>query len=110
MNIQHIDDTISVTGQITVADLDRIKAKGFKSVICARPDAEELGQPEATDIARAADAMGLTFVHIPVNGRPTSDDVAELEKHWPDLAKPVLGYCKSGMRANMLWSLLETTP
>lgn len=109
MNIHRIDDAISVTGQITVDDLTRIKELGFKSLLCARPDAEEPGQPDAADIAREAQALGMTLIHIPVRGRPTDRETAALQQERHKLAKPVLGYCKSGMRASVLWSLLEST-
>ena len=108
MDIRELDETMSITAQITVADIDRIKALGFKSILCARPDDEEFGQPTADEIGAAAKAAGLELVHVPVAGPPTHDHADRMAALWPDLSKPCLGYCRSGARANMLYTLLES--
>ena len=97
-----------MTGQITEADLDRIKELGFGSILCARPDHEESGQPTVEAIRVAAARRGIDVIHVPVSGPPSPDAVAAFNKHWQDMAKPVLGYCRSGARAGLLWTLLES--
>lgn len=108
MQIRKLDEDMAVTAQITVADMERIKALGFRSILCARPDAEEHGQPTAAEIKAAAEASGIEMVYIPVAGPPDETHAEELASLWPDLSKPCLGYCRSGARANMLWALLES--
>ena len=108
MDIRKLDNTMSVTSQITVADIERIKALGFKSILCARPDAEETAQPSAQDISAAAEAAGIELAYLPVSGPPTQDHANRMADLWPDLSKPCLGYCRSGARANMLYALLES--
>jgi len=108
LQIRQLDDDIAVTSQITVADIERIKALGFKSILCVRPDAEEHGQPTAEEIRAAAEASGLEMVYIPVSGPPGEAHAEKLASLWPDLSKPCLGYCRSGARANMLYALLES--
>jgi uncharacterized protein (TIGR01244 family) len=61
MDIRQINDEYSVTGQITPADLDDIKALGFKSIVCNRPDEEEPGQPSFDEVAaRARDSASIS--------------------------------------------------
>lgn len=109
MEIRKLDEDMAVTAQITVADIERIKALGFKSILCARPDAEQFGQPTAAEIKAAAEASGIEMVYIPVAGPPGEEHAEKLSSLWPDLSKPCLGYCRSGARANMLYALLEST-
>ena len=76
MDYRSIDDSYAVSGQITADEVAEIKAAGFRSVICNRPDGEQPGQPTAADIGMAVEAAGLAFRHIPVvsgqiTARPT---------------------------------------
>ena len=48
-----------------------IVAAGFKSIICARPDGEDNGQPCFSDVADEARRNGLEPVHSPVSGDAT---------------------------------------
>lgn len=104
MDIRQIDNDYSVSGQITVEDLDQIKALGFKSIVCNRPDEEEPGQPHFSDIAAKAEELGLTIRHIPV-GRMglTPDGVSEMVDALEDFQKPMLGYCRSGARSTAIY-------
>ena len=44
MDIRPIDDFYAVSEQITPEDVAEIKAAGFRSIVCHRPDDEEAGQ------------------------------------------------------------------
>ena len=59
MEYRQITDDYAVSGQITPEDIAAIKAAGFRSIICNRPDDEQPGQPSAAEIAVAA-ASGRT--------------------------------------------------
>lgn len=100
MNIRPINDEYSVSGQITPADLDEIKALGFKSIVCHRPDGEEPGQPDFADIAARAEELGLKIRHIPVGPMGvTPDAIAAMVDALDDFERPMLGYCRSGARS-----------
>ncbi|MCM2294174.1 TIGR01244 family sulfur transferase [Allorhizobium sp. BGMRC 0089] len=100
MDIRQINEDYSVSGQIELADLDQIKAMGFRSIVCHRPDGEEPGQPAFAEIAARAGELGLSIRHIPV-GRMgvTPDAVAAMVDALDDLERPMLGYCRSGARS-----------
>ena len=104
MDIRPIDDEYSVSGQISVEDLDQIKALGFKSIVCNRPDEEEPGQPSFAEIAARAKELGLDIAHVPV-GRMGVD--AEAVKGMVDaldeFPRPMLGYCRSGARSTAIY-------
>eukprot|EP01035_Chromulina_nebulosa_P035974 gene35974-48391_t len=75
MNIREIDDEYSVSPQIALADLDQIKAMGFRSIVCHRLDDEDPGQPDFAAIAARASELGIETAHIPVVGPPTGEAV-----------------------------------
>lgn len=104
MDIRPINDEYSVTGQITTADLDEIKAMGFKSIVCHRPDDEEAGQPYYGDIAARAGELGLEIRHIPV-GRMGVDaeGVNSMVDALDELPRPMLGFCRSGARSTAIY-------
>jgi uncharacterized protein (TIGR01244 family) len=104
MDIRQINDEYSVSGQITVEELDEVKAMGFKSIVCNRPDEEEPGQPHFADIETRAKELGIEIRHIPV-GRMglTPEGVTEMVDAVEDLPKPMLGYCRSGARSTAIY-------
>jgi uncharacterized protein (TIGR01244 family) len=100
MNIREINEDYSVSGQITVDELDEIKALGFKSIVCHRPDGEEFGQPEFAAVAKRAEELGLKIKHVPVGPMGvTPDAVADMVDALEDFERPMLGYCRSGARS-----------
>ena len=109
MEYRQITDDYSVTGQISPDDLPVIKAAGFKSIICNRPDNEQPGQPSAAEISRAAEAAGLSFRHVPIiSGQPvTDDDVAAMAQALDELEGPVFAYCRSGTRSTNLFVAVQ---
>lgn len=104
MDIRQINDEYSVTGQISVEDLDEIKAQGFQSIVCHRPDHEQPGQPEFAEIAARADELGLTIAHIPVGPMGvTADAVQMMVDALDEFPRPMLGYCRSGARSTAIY-------
>lgn len=108
MNIKEIAPDYSVSPQIQPADIAELKAAGFKSVICNRPDNEDPGQPSVAEIRAAAEAAGLEFRHVPViSGQLTAQNVEEQAKVLDELPKPVFAYCRSGTRSTNLYGYVQ---
>ncbi|MBR0555054.1 TIGR01244 family phosphatase [Ciceribacter sp. L1K23] len=106
MDIRQINDEYAVTGQITVADLDEIKAQGFQSIVCHRPDNEEPGQPTFAEIAARAEELGIKIKHVPVGPMGvTPEAVADMVDALDDFDRPMLGYCRSGARSTRTYEL-----
>jgi uncharacterized protein (TIGR01244 family) len=108
MEYRQISDNYSVSGQIQPEDIAAIKAAGFRSVICNRPDDEQPGQPPADSVKQAAEAAGLEFRYIPViSGQITEENVADQAAALEDLQGPVFAYCRSGARCTNLYALIQ---
>ena len=108
MEFRQISEDYSVSGQILPDDIAAIKAAGFRSVICNRPDNEQPGQPSADSVKAAAEAAGLEFRYIPViSGQITEENVADQAIALEDLQGPVFAYCRSGARCTNLYALIQ---
>ena len=109
ISFRTLADDYAVAGQIQPSQNPAVVAAGFKSIICARPDGEDNGQPRFSDVAEAAQRNGLETVHIPVSGELSPLAFGKFEQAMLTIPKPVLGYCRSGNRAASLYSLLRRT-
>lgn len=107
VRVSRIDDQFSVTGQITPDQIPAVSAAGFRSIVCARPDNEEGGQPSFDLVAREAEKHGLQIVHIPVSGMLGEGQIIRFHQAMEQLPRPVLGYCRSGARAASLYATLQ---
>ena len=104
-DIKHITTDFAVSPQISAAHLAELKAAGFTTVICNRPDHEDVGQPTFSEIKTAAEAVGIEAYHIPiVPGRATGDDVVAFGTAVTTAQGKVLAYCRSGGRAQSLFA------
>ncbi|PWV97812.1 uncharacterized protein (TIGR01244 family) [Hoeflea marina] len=100
MDLRPITQDYSVAGQITVEDLPAIKAAGFKSVVCHRPDGEAADQPSFASIKAAAADLGLEARQIPIGPMGvTAEAVSGMVDALEELPLPMLGYCRSGARS-----------
>jgi uncharacterized protein (TIGR01244 family) len=108
MEYRQISENYSVSGQIAPEDAGAIKAAGFKSVICNRPDDEQPGQPSHDAIKAAVEAAGLAFRYIPViSGQMTVDNVEDQAEALDELEGPVFAYCRSGARCTNLFAAVQ---
>ncbi len=108
MEYRQISEDYSVSGQIAPEDAGAIKAAGFRSVICNRPDDEQPGQPSHDAVKAAVEAAGLAFRYIPViSGQMTVDNVEDQAEALDELEGPVFAYCRSGARCTNLYGLVQ---
>ncbi len=108
MEYRQISEDYSVSGQIQPEDVAAIKAAGFKSVICNRPDEEQPGQPSAGTVKAAVEAAGLAFRYIPViSGQMTAENVEDQAEALDELDGPVFAYCRSGARCTNLFVTIQ---
>jgi sulfide:quinone oxidoreductase len=109
LDIHKLDDSLSVSAQLQIAELEQIAARGFRSVINNRPDAEAADQPESALLARAAAALGLEYRHIPVLAAAiNAASVTQFRHALNALPGPVVAFCRSGMRSTTLWALANS--
>ena len=108
MDIRALTPTYAVSPQISPSDLHAIKAAGFTTVICNRPDGEIPPDHYAQVMQAAAQAAGLDFVINPViSGALTLDNVTAQGAAIAAAQGPVLAYCASGNRSSVVWALSQ---
>jgi uncharacterized protein (TIGR01244 family) len=108
MDIRPLSETFAVSPQIEPEDLAAIKAAGFTTIVCNRPDAEVPPEVQADAIRRAAEALGLRFVLNPLShGALTMDHIETQGRALAESDGPVFAYCASGNRSSILWALSQ---
>ena len=109
MDIRTLDRELSVAPQVQPADLPAIARAGFRAIVCNRPDGESAGQPGFAEVERAARALGLSAHYLPAeSGKVTDDQGRQFAVLLDALPKPVLAYCRTGMRSATLWALSQS--
>jgi uncharacterized protein (TIGR01244 family) len=102
---RRVTDQLSVSPQIQLDDVATASQQGFRTLINNRPDGEEPGQPTSSQMQVAAAAAGLAYVHIPVRGGPTPEQIEGVRRVVDEAEAPVLAFCRSGTRSIVTWSL-----
>ena len=107
MDFRQIAADVSVAGQIDVEDVAALRNSGFKSVICNRPDGEDMAQTPADILRTAILAAGLEHRFIPVSGAigATPENVEATILALEELPRPILAYCRSGARSINLYQM-----
>ena len=105
-----LSDTFYASPQISVDDIAAAAELGVTLVINNRPDGEAPDQPEGATIEAAARAAGMDYVAIPVSGAGFSQPQVEgLRDAIAATDGKVLGFCRSGTRSTLLWSLYRAS-
>tara|TARA_R110000824_G_scaffold318073_1_gene505187 strand:+ start:4595 stop:6277 length:1683 start_codon:yes stop_codon:yes gene_type:complete len=108
MEIKKIRDDFTVSDQISIDDLKILADKDVRSIICNRPDNEAADQTNVLELEREAAERQIEIHYLPVvHDTISSRDVHEFELAFNNTAKPVHAYCRSGLRAITLWSLMQ---
>ncbi len=106
MDIRTLSPALSVAAQISIADVAAIRAAGFRSLVCHRPDGEASDQPSFREIEQAALDAGLHVRYQPVeSGKVTDEQAVEFGRMMKELPGPVFAYCRTGTRSATLWAL-----
>ena len=106
MPFKRLTPSLSVSPQLTEADVAQAARDGFRAIIDNRPDGEEPGQPTAAEMEALAAVHGMGFAHVPaIGGRIGDEDVAGMADALMRLDGPVLAYCRTGTRSAALWAL-----
>jgi uncharacterized protein (TIGR01244 family) len=103
-DIRGVNAKFAVAPQLQPADFATLSGR-YAAVINNRPNGEEPGQPTESALAAAAEAAGLAYVHIPVAGAPTLEQVRAMQAAIADADGPVLAFCRTGTRSIVTWAL-----
>lgn len=107
-NIKRISLDFAVSPQILPVHIEILADRGFSAIINNRPDGESHDQPNSEVLADAASRYGLDYAHIPVVPGQLDDGAvrAFMQAHASSTGA-VLGFCRTGTRATMLWALSQ---
>ncbi|WAC72221.1 TIGR01244 family sulfur transferase [Roseateles sp. SL47] len=106
LTVQQLTQDFCVAPQITPEVMPALAQAGFKSVINNRPDFEGgPDQPTSAQMQAAAEAAGLAYRHLPVQGGYQSpDEIQAMRQLINELPTPVLAFCRSGARSTKLFA------
>lgn len=102
-----LTDTLLVSPQISLADIEEAKAQGVTFILNNRPDDEEPGQLNGPEVEAAAKAAGIGYAAVPVSHggfAPWQIDGMDAALAAAQGGK-LLAYCRSGTRSTLLWAL-----
>ena len=107
-DFRQLSDSMLSSPQIQVADLEDAAAHGVALVINNRPDGEAPDEPQGAEIEAAARAAGMDYLAIPIGHSGFSEPQVEaMQQALAGASGKVLGYCRSGTRSTLLWSLAQ---
>ena len=103
--LRPIADDVCVAPQLTPEAMAELARLGFKSVVNNRPDFEHgPDQPTSAQVQAAAEAAGLAYRHLPVDGAYQSpEQIAAFAALLAELPRPLLAFCRSGNRSGSLY-------
>jgi uncharacterized protein (TIGR01244 family) len=104
---RRVTDDFWVAPQITPADVQTAAAQGVRLILNNRPEGEEPGQPTGEQIEAAAQAAGVTYVAVPIVGRPNHVDLEIISAALAEADGTVLAYCRSGTRSILAWAAAQ---
>jgi uncharacterized protein (TIGR01244 family) len=107
--VQQVGADVCVAPQLDPAAMAWAAQQGFKSVINNRPDFEHgPDQPTSTQMQAAAEAAGLRYAFLPVNGAYQSpEEIARFAELLAELPRPILAFCRSGARSTKLYNAAQ---
>ena len=104
-DFRFVTDDFAVSPQISAADVGVAAARGFTLIVNNRPDGEAPGQPTGASVEAAARDAGLDYIHIPIAGRPSAEQVEAMRAAVDGATGKALAYCRSGTRSIVAWAL-----
>jgi len=109
MRVLELAPQVYASGQLFESDLQLVARQGVRSIVNTRPDGESAGQPSSADLARAAEAFGITFVHRPVDAATlTADTARTFMNACGELDRPLMVCGRSGGQATKIWETAES--
>lgn len=94
---------IRFSSQLIPAQMAEAAKAGFKGILCNLPDSEAGGGASASMRAECA-KHGLQFAYIPVSGPARPEQIHELRRFVEQCKGPIIAYCRSGARSQMICS------
>lgn len=102
--MRRLNEKTWVAGQIMPEEVAGLARQGVTTIVNNRPDGEEMGQPPGAEIEAAAKAAGIGYVHLPVAGSFSADQLNAMAAATEQPGR-LLAFCRTGTRSTLLWAL-----
>jgi uncharacterized protein (TIGR01244 family) len=104
--IHQLDDRTLVSGQIAPHEVAGLADRGVTMLVNNRPDGEEPGQPQASEIEAAAGQAGIAYRFVPIIRGIGPADVEAMQQALRETGEgKLLAFCRSGTRSAFAVSL-----
>ena len=103
MHIEQLTTQVSVSDQISVADVATLAAQGIEILVCNRPDGESEDQTPYKDIALEAKKHGMDFRLMAFSSYKITEEHRDLFIDLVAECKRTHAYCRTGSRSKRLW-------
>jgi uncharacterized protein (TIGR01244 family) len=104
MTIRELDERTLVSGQVAPHEVAGLAGQGITVLVNNRPDAEEEGQPFASEIEEAAAQAGIAYRFIPIFRGIGPADVEAMQAAE---GGKLLAFCRSGTRSALAVALAK---
>ncbi|MFL6752807.1 MAG: TIGR01244 family sulfur transferase [Sphingomicrobium sp.] len=106
--IRQLDDRTLVSGQIAPHEVAGLAEQGITVLVNNRPDGEEPGQPQASEIEDAAAAAGIAYRFVPIIRGIGPADVECMQEAMREAGDgKLLAFCRSGTRSALTLALAQ---
>lgn len=107
MDIRSIAPNFAVSPQIAPADVGAAVAGGYRIIVSCRPDHEAADQPTSKELSDAAKVQQSTYHAIAISAVEliSQSQIQQFRALMKSETQPILGFCRTGTRAAMLWAL-----
>jgi uncharacterized protein (TIGR01244 family) len=103
MQIEQLTNQISVSGQITVEDVQSFVDQRVELLVCNRPDGEDEGQTEYKLIEAEANRLGLPIKLLAFSSYQITPENRDAFINMIQTRQRIHCYCRSGARSKRLW-------
>ncbi|UNU73967.1 TIGR01244 family phosphatase [Moraxella nasovis] len=94
---------ITISGQITPEDVEKLAKMGVKTLINNRPDGEAADQPTSSQIEAAAHAHGIAYKQIAFSGGMLDmNHVEDFADFFNSTERPLHIFCRTGNRSSTI--------
>ena len=104
--IRQLDDKVMVSGQVAPHEVAALAEQGVTMLVNNRPDGEEPGQPQASEIEAAAGLAGIAYRFVPIIRGIGPADVEAMQEALRESGDgKLLAFCRSGSRSALTVAL-----
>ena len=103
MQVEQLTNQVSVSGQITVDDVQKFVDQGVQLLVCNRPDGEDEGQTDYQLIEAESERLGLPFKLLAFSSYQITPDNRDEFIDIIQTRQRIHCYCRSGARSKRLW-------